>query len=191
VASNIHSLFRLEVGKELLALKEKLEEKKRAIDKEFTRPMRGFGGSIIQRADKPSFEKAVKKLSTELNDFRGTVRQQFREVADRNKAKLVGLLLPALKNHPPEECRQFVGHPDADERLRKWLAGELHDAFNKVSQVADDMRVTVRFKGVTYECLKNPEFIERARAAFPNLQLHEEFTAARETTDTTKPPAEP
>jgi hypothetical protein len=40
--------------------------------------------------------------------------------------------------------------------------------------------MAVRFKGVTYECLKDPEFIKRAWEAFPELQLHEEFSAARE-----------
>jgi hypothetical protein len=191
-ASNIHSLFRLEVGKELLALKEKLEEKKREIEKQFTRPMRGFGGSIIRRSQKDQFLAAVTELETALESFRETVRRQFREVADSNKTKLVNTLLPALKNHPPEDCRQFAGRSDEDEKLSKWLAGELHDAFKKVAKVADDMRVTVRFKGVTYECLKNPEFIERAREAFPNLQLHEEFTAARETTPSaTIPTPEP
>lgn len=47
-------------------------------------------------------------------------------------------------------------------------------------KVADDMRVSVGFKGVTYECLKDSEFIERAQEAFPDLQLHEEFSAAGE-----------
>ena len=46
----------------------------------------------------------------------------------------------------------------------------------------------MRFKGVTYESLTNPEFIERAREAYPNLQLHEEFTAARETNENKKQP---
>jgi hypothetical protein len=178
--SNIHSLFRLDVGNELLALKEKLEQKKREIDKQFTRPMRGFGGSIIRRTNKPRFEENVKGLRTELESFRVTVRQQFRTVAESNKNKLVDLLLPALKHNPPDECRRLVARQDADECLRNWLLGELFDPFNKVAKVADDMRVTVRFKGVTYECLKDPEFIARAQEAFSDLQLHEEFLAARE-----------
>jgi hypothetical protein len=186
--SNIHSLFRLDVGKELLAEKEKLEHKKREIEKQFTRPMRGFGGSLIQRAQKDEFHTAVKGLAAALELFRVTVRQQFRAVAESNKAKLVGKLLPALKAHPPEECKQFAGRPNEDEWLRKWLLGELFDPFDKVAKVADEMRVTVRFKGVTYECLTSPDFIERAREAFPNLQLHEEFTAARETNVKEKQP---
>ncbi|MSR67186.1 MAG: hypothetical protein EXS24_07435 [Pedosphaera sp.] len=182
-ASNIHSLFRLDVGEELLAEKEKLEHKKREIDKQFTRPMRGFGGSIIRRSQKDEFRTAVKELESALESFRAMVRQQFRAVAESNKKKLMDLLMKALKANPPEECRRFLGRPDEEESLRKWLGGQLYDAFDKAAKVADDMRVTVRFKGVTYECLTAPDFIKLAKEAFPNLQLHEEYSAAREKSD--------
>ena len=179
-SSNIHSLFRLDVDKTLLAAKDKLEQRKREIDKQFTRPVRGFGGSIIRRGDKPKFAQAVAELEKALDDFRDTVRTEFRAVAERNKTTLVDMLLPALRRRPPEECRQFTGRPDRDARLRQWLLAELAKPFEEVARVADDMRVSVRYKGVTFECLKDPEFIKLAQEAFPNLQLHEEYSAARE-----------
>lgn len=179
-ARNIHGLFRLEVSEALLAEKDKLERKKREIDKKFTRPMRGFGGSIIRRSDKEAFGAAVKELKTALESFRKAVRAQFSAVAADNKRKLVDDLSKAIMHNPPDECRSLLAQPNPEKHIREWLNDELQSAFAKVEKTADEMRVTVRFKGVTYECLKEPEFIGRASEAFPNLQLHEEFTAAPE-----------
>ena len=50
----------------------------------------------------------------------------------------------------------------------------------KPTKAANVIPLTVRFKGVTYECLNDPELIARARDAFPDLQLHGEYLAARE-----------
>lgn len=50
--------------------------------------------------------------------------------------------------------------------------------------ITDDLIVSrivrLLYKGVTYECLKDSDFIEVAKTAFPDLVLSEEFDAARE-----------
>lgn len=179
-AKNIHGLFRLDPGKGLVEAKENLEKIKREIDKQYTRPSRGFGGSLIRRADKEKFLAAVAGLESKLNEFRRYVCMVFEQIAEKNKQELITNLLPAIKRTPPDACRQFVGAKDEEPRLRQWLMEQLHEPFAKVARGVEDMRVTVRFKGVTFECLKDPEFIDRAQEAFPDLQLHEEFTAAPE-----------
>lgn len=181
-AKNIHGLFRLDPGKDLVEAKEKLEKIKREIDKQYTRPSRGFGGSLIRRADKKAFLEAAANLESELTKFRQHVATVFENIAEKNKQELIANLLPAIKRTPPEACRQFMGTKDQDARLREWLLGQLYEPFAKVARGVEDMRVTYRFKGVTFECLKDPDFIARAQEAFPDLQLHEEFTAAPEKT---------
>lgn len=177
---DIHGLFRLEVPKDLLDQKEQLEAEKRGLDREFTRPMRGFGGSIIRRSRKEEFLAEVEKLNASLEAFRAAVRRRFEKVAADNKAKLVTDLLPAIQRNPPKECPTRLTRPGAEAELKEWLLQQLSDSFAKVSKATAEMRVTVRFKGVTYESLNDREFIGLAQEAFPDLQLHEEFSAARE-----------
>lgn len=179
-AKNIHGLFRLNPGDDLIAKKDELEKLKHELDKKFTRPARGFGGSLIRRVDKDEFLGEVKKLEAELEKFRTIVRAQFQAIADKNRQELISNLLPALKRSSPKDCLPFLTAKDGDARLLKWLQLQLDKPFAKVAKVADEMRVSYRFKGVTFECLKDPEFVARAQEAFPDLQLHEEFTAAPE-----------
>jgi len=186
-AKNIHGLFRLNPGEDLIAKEDELEKLKHEIDKKFTRPARGFGGSLIRRLDKDKFLAEVKKLEVALEILRTVVRAQFQNIAKKKCQELINNLLLAIKRSPPKDCISFLNAKDGDAKLLKWLQNQLDKPFAKVAKVADEMRVTYRLKGVTFESLKAPEFIARAQEAFPDLQLHEEYTAAPEMPPTTSP----
>ena len=162
---NLHTLFRFDPGEELLNLKETLEQKALKVQREFTKPAKGFGGSLIKRADKIAFENEVKELREEVSVFKKSVEQKIEEVIKDNVAELVKIYAPVVA---PKMSR---------EKLRDLLTLAFR---KKLDKTTGSMRVRLLYKGVTYECLKDKDFIEVAKNAFPDLVLSEEFDAARE-----------
>jgi hypothetical protein len=53
-------------------------------------------------------------------------------------------------------------------------------AFGSAEKLFREMEVKLVFKGVTYESLNDPDFVNVAREKIPSLELlHEEYDAAR------------
>jgi len=181
--TDLRTLFRFDPGQELTDAKKKLEDKKKEIDKEFTRSAPGFGGSLIERSRKQEFLQRVEAFRPELEGFRTFVRQKFSEVSVRNQKKLFEALLPHVVERPPPDWAIPAGSAaQRKESLGRRLERELQDLFGKhQDELVAAMRIDVLFKGVTFECLSDPRFKEVASKAFPHLkELHVEFQAAPE-----------
>ena len=134
----------------------------------------------------------VEAFKKELDGFRGLVQRKFNALATLNQKRLYELLLPAILKKPPPEWADVVRPgQDRGKAIGDHLTHELTELFRVTGdRVVSEMRATVLFKGVTFECLKSPEFIEIARKAFPHLNLfHEEYQAlpATDTTERAQP----
>jgi hypothetical protein len=181
--SDLRTLFRFDPGQELTDAKKKLEDKKKEIDREFTRSAPGFGGSLIERSRKKEFLQRVDAFRPDLEAFRAFVRKKFSEVSTRNQKKLFEALLPHIIERPPPDWAVPTG--SAAQRkvaLGRRLERELQDLFGKhQDELVAAMRIDVLFKGVTFECLNDTRFKDVAGRAFPHLtDLHAEFQAAPE-----------
>jgi hypothetical protein len=65
------------------------------------------------------------------------------------------------------------------------LTSELRASFGAAETLIEKMEVRVLFKGITYEMLNDPEFIEAVHKAIPTIRgTHDEFEAARAVQDT-------
>lgn len=99
---------------------------------------------------------------------------------DKNREALKAALLPRVRENPPPSWTRADGSRPEPYLVEKWLDGELRRAFGTVDRLVGDMKVKVVFKGVTYDTLKDPQFIELAKKAMPSLEkLHQEYEAAR------------
>jgi hypothetical protein len=99
---------------------------------------------------------------------------------DANRAILLAALTPSVSANPPERWTKFLGPRASKDAVRGQVDNELAAAFGSVDHLFDEMKVKLIFKGVTYESLNDPRFIETASRAIPTLQsLHEEFDAAK------------
>ncbi len=172
----MRALFRLEPGADLLAKKEALERRQEELTQEFTRPVKGFGGSLIRRADKERFVSETEKLGGQLEEFRRACYQRFGQIVRDNKDKLRRTLVPIVQKTPP---RDWPG-PMTPQEVEKRVGQALDQAFERITMLTRGMRVRVLFKGVTYECLNDPAFIRAAQKAFPDLGLHTEHDALPE-----------
>ncbi len=137
-------------------------------------------GNVVLRNNKPAFEAAIKALRRYVARFQRQVVKELQKVMDANRKSLVVALMPAVIASPPRRWTRFLGDTPTAAQLAAALEGEIERAFGSASDLASQMEVSLLFKGVTYESLSDPQFIDVARKAIPMLkQLHEEYDAAR------------
>ena len=90
------------------------------------------------------------------------------------------LYLPAVAANPPRRWVKSLGQKPSADQLRCQLDAELATAFGSANDVTDAMKIRVIFKGVTYESLNDPNFVDIAAKAIPSLRfLHEEYDATK------------
>lgn len=141
--------------------------------------LKGYGW-VVLRAKKPEFEKSVEKLRRYILFYQKTMKQRLQEEIDRNRQDLEDELLSRIIHDVPRRWMKFLPPQPQSEDVRMLLREELQRAFGTAEQILGEAHVNLLFKGVTYELLSTPDFIESARKAIPQFRkLHEEFDAAR------------
>lgn len=154
-------------GEEILRLRDFIAQR-------FLVRLPGFG-SVLRVRDKPRFELAVKALRKMLSRTRARKVAQVQAAIDRHMGALETALLPAVMEHPPARWGCGLFRPDPAQRLKE----ELMDLAGTARDMLGEARVELRYKGVTYETLNDPEFVAAVRRAMPDLTaLHHERAAA-------------
>jgi hypothetical protein len=166
-----------ELGKRARELRRQMD----AIRKEHTRAI-GHFGSIGLRANRARLEQALATLKKEVKQFQTTARERLQKEIDRSRKQLVESVLPGLKKAPPEALlSSIVGKPTVDQ-LRRWIEQQLDRSFPPLDRLIAEMKVTVAFKGVTYETLNDTNFQAAVRKAYPLVDFDKpfrEFAAAQ------------
>lgn len=153
-------------GEELRRIKEFIVER-------FMVLLPGFG-HVVRISDQPRLELAVNTLRKLLNRSRERKHKKVQAAIDRHLAALVNALLPAVMDHPPAHWRRM---PNLNPAAR--LKHELTALVGGAEELLAEAKVEMRYKGVTYETLRNPEFIATVKKAMPDLRaLHDEVDAA-------------
>lgn len=151
---------------------------KNTIAKDHLITLRGYG-TVVLRTNKPAFEEAVKTLQTKVKEFQKSVEKGLDEEIQTNKQSLLEALLPSIQANPPTRWTKYLGSSPSKDQVRKMLDDDLSSAFGTAKEIVNEMKVSVIFKGVTYELLNNEEFIKVASAAIPSLEsLYQESIAA-------------
>ena len=122
-------------------------------------------GSVLRTTDKPKFAQAVHILCRMLNRARTRKLTTLQTVLDSRVKALEDALLPAVEAHPPERWRWLR----RSWSLRELLHKELRTLTGSAESLLRDAEVQVRYKGVTYETLKDPKFIEAVQRRLPDL----------------------
>lgn len=136
-------------------------------------------GTVVLQRDKNAFLAAVEKLEDAVAKFADRVKASIQGRIDKNVAELTKSLLPGLAKRPPKEWILGSGERPSRDSVRLRLERELRTAFGTADQWIREMKVRCVFKGVTYELLNDPDFIEAATRAIPELErFHTEIDAA-------------
>lgn len=155
-------------GEELQALKDFIVEK-------FLVCIPSYG-QVIRVKDKKGFDLAVRTLRKMLERAKKRKVEELQAAIDRRRKVLEEALLPTVTKNPPERWAKRGFFRDTKELLHE----EFNRLFGSAQSLLDDAHVELRHKGVTYETLQDPRFVEAVKKAMPNLRVvHVEEGAAR------------
>jgi hypothetical protein len=181
----LHSSFKV-IGKEDAVDPEgKLSE--RAIDDERKRIANIYlvslanYGNVILRTNRPKFEQEIEELRLLVARFGEKLKERLDTIIAGNARKLADTLFGSVKAKRPERWTRILGPNPTDHQLKEQLEDDLRTAFGNGDDLVSEMKVKLLFKGVTYQTLTDPKFIELAKQKFPKLRLLDEFDAARGT----------
>jgi hypothetical protein len=173
----LRSSFRL-IGDDPAISGDRVVRVKNAIAAKYLRPLPGFG-SVILRCNKSDFEADVEKLRHCVELFQRKLKKKLQSAINANKERLIQALLPGVLDSPPSRWTAFIGKHPARQDVERMLREELTRVFGEAGELFRDMKLTVVFKGVTYESLQDPQFIAMAAEKLHLPELHEEFDAAK------------
>ena len=143
------------------------------------KPIPGFG-QTIRRIDRERFEQDLHNLRCELSKYQTQMANDLEAEIQKSKESLIKALVPALLRNPPREMLYGItGNPDK-AHCERFLRRELDKIFPSAAKLRGQMNLRCTFKGVTYETLNDPTFIEHCRRVYPDEQkLFDEFDAAK------------
>lgn len=179
----LRSSFRLVEKSDILDSKKRISEEalskeRNRIGKKFLVAIQGHG-TVILRSNKDAFEKDVEELRTKVTNFRDALGANLAGIFRANAKRLTKALLPSVAKSPPEYWTSVLGaNPDRKE-IERQLEQAILRSFGEPEALLRDMRVSLKYKGVTYGTLTDADFIKKAAEAFPNLKLHDEYDASR------------
>lgn len=157
----------------------KLQESKQAIMDEFLTPLPKFG-QVILRAKKKEFEARIEEFEKEVAAFAKQVQIDLESEMKVNRDRIIEVLLPTVRRSVPAHWKKQISGEVNDTKLRTLLDRALAKAFGGAEKHIKAMKVRLVFKGVTFESLTDPEFVEVAKDRLPALEeLHREFTAVQ------------
>jgi hypothetical protein len=158
------------------AIARKVDELRRVALK----PIPGFG-QTIRRIDRKRFEEDLRGLRNELTEYQKQLSKNLESEIQKSKEALIKALAPALLKNPPRELLYGTSGAPDKEHCDRFLRRELDKIFPSVAKLTRQMSLRCTFKGVTYENLTDPNFVEHCKRAYPDLEqkLFEEFDAAK------------
>lgn len=132
-------------------------------------------GYVVRMRDKQRLQLAVKTLQRMLSRSRERECESLQAAIDRSVTALHQSLLPGTINSPPGR-----GNATPESKMTSAvLMEELRNLAGSAHEMLADAEVTLRFKGVTYDTLSDPEFIAAIRLAMPDLPaLHDVLEVA-------------
>lgn len=162
-----------------------IEHDRKKIYEDFLIAVPGHG-QLIARTRRKAFDDRVAWLKARVQAYSEGVRQELGAAIEKSIANLTEALLPGLLERPPARLAKHALSATLTEReLRHVLHEELVRAFDAADGFYQP-QVKVVFKDLTYETIKDKNFREKLKAAFPTLgdqgveALFDEHDAARE-----------
>lgn len=173
----LRSTFRL-IDEESKLSDKQIIELKNQIAKNHLINIKGYG-AVVLRTNKAAFEHEVKKLQDKVKEFQKSVESDLGNEIRTNKQSLLDALLPSVQANIPERWTKFIGASPSKDQVKKMLDDDLKSAFGSAKSIVNEMKVSLIFKGVTYELLNNENFLKEATEAIPSLEsLYQESIAA-------------
>lgn len=170
------------IGKDVNISKIDLTNEITNIRNNFTKPINKIHGRIILKSALPLFKDRIKGLKENIEKYKKDVAENIQAEFDKTKEELIKLHLPNTLKNPPDSLVGLWGKP-SEENVKAWLDDELSKVIPKADSIVSNIKLYESYKDVTYDTLKNKDFIAKIREAYPHIdwdQAHQEFLAAGE-----------
>lgn len=173
----MRSTYQLVSGSNIISGDEIKRARKKYVD-HWLRNLPGYG-QVVFRNEKAELQKGVELLKQFILDYKAKVSINLQSELDANRERLGRMLFRAMQQNPTDEWQRWLENFSDDTQLEKWIDNELRKLFGSAEDYLSEMKVTLIFKGVTYEMLNDPHFMEIAQHTIPDLvSAHEEYVAA-------------
>lgn len=149
------------------------------IEEKFLRPVKGIG-KIIRRSDIEKFQAEVVRLESALLAFANVLRQALAALFHKTAEDIADAILPDVLQQLPENWKRQLGPTPKPEHVRFRIIDDLLHSFGDPEKRCETMKASYVFKDVTYDMLKDEEFVKLMDAYFHELPIAEEYSAAKE-----------
>lgn len=140
-------------------------------------------GRVILRAQKQNFEKKLAELKQKIEDYQHSLHKHLTKELEQSKNELVSAVLDRVYNNPPDALKFNVETPKVTKQQAKQYLNELFDRYMPLPEkLMGAIQLKCIYKGVTYETLKDPDFVAQVQKQFPHVDWQtplEEYTAAK------------
>jgi len=149
------------------------------IEEKFLRPVKGVG-KIIRRTDIEEFSAEVVRLESALLAFANVLRQTLAALFRKTAEAIADAILPDVLEQLPDHWKRQLGSTPSPEHVRFRIIDDLLNSFGDPEKRCETMKVSHVFKDVTYDMLKDGEFVQLMDDYFHELPIAEEYSAAKE-----------
>jgi len=163
-----------------------LEAERKKLYDDYLTSIAGYGW-LIRRWDRPAFDQRVDLLKRRIDAYREGVKSALDGQMSKTINELAGQLLAKMEgNFLPRLSKKLLSAQPGEQEKQEVLVAELTAAFGRTDQFFNP-EITVRYKDLTYETIKDKKFQAALEAAYRRSgqapvfsRLFEEYDAARE-----------
>ncbi len=125
----------------------------------------GPAGRVMLKSKRDEFEAELQRIEKALADCKDALLEDLKQVLDNVIASITPELARAVIADPPPRFRGLF--QANEESAADYVREELEKAFPSAETLVEGMRIHRFYKDVTYETLKNKEFVARVLSVIP------------------------
>lgn len=141
-------------------------------------------GRVIEHARKKEFLARVTSIQEAIEKVRNALADRLDEDVETNCRSLAKVLAPEIMKNPPPGLKYSLLVDPLDEKsVCDYLVKRIKPSTAAIDDLVSGMTLNVIFKDITFEMIKDEEFIKKIRKVYPDLPyLHSEIGAIEEKT---------
>lgn len=161
-----------------------IDERVNNVRKKYIRSLGPRFGNVILRQKKEEFQKEVEIVRKELDKFRAQAEKKLKSEFEKCQKELIKILLPGVIKNPPDDLvGGILTSKPTSAQAKEYLESVLKTVIPNAETFIKDMQLQCDFKDVTYEMLRDNDFLDSLKKAYTYISWpkpFEEYQAAKE-----------
>lgn len=160
-----------------------LENKLNEIRNNFTFSLKKDKGRVMFQNKKEELKESLKEFREKLEVYKKDVGENLKEKLAKALEEIEGYYLPLVMKNPPKCLTGKLPSKLTEKEAKEWLKKILSPLVPSAENFAKSVTLDESYKDVTYETLKDEDFLNQIKAQCPSInweKAYKEFTAAGE-----------